>query len=385
MNDENIMLSENKGNDQNALESEPSQKPETDQKTDEQQPRGQQPAKTKKSIRKPLLIIGGILLGIIIIGGGCKIISNQLTGAMGDFMGYDYSSNDYYTDYADVTGDHIAVIFVEGVISSATSSGILSESSGYDHQFILDSIELAINNDDNKGLMIYVNSPGGGVYESDELYLKIREYQETTGRPVYTYMGPMAASGGYYIAAPSDKIIANRNCWTGSIGVTMGTYFDISGLLDKYGVKSVTITAGRNKAMGSYTDPMTPEQLAILQSLVDEAYNQFVTIVANGRGMDLAKVIELADGRVYTARQAQEVGLVDEIATFDQAVATMQKDNDLENCDVFYVTPPTVGFLDQLLGEVKTIQQSSSDLSMLMEIMAENGQMPIAYMSDILH
>jgi protease-4 len=330
-----------------------------------------------------LLIIGGILLGIIIIGGGCKMLSNQLTGAMGELIGSTYSEDEYYVDYANVTSDHIAVIFVEGVISSSISSGILSEGSGYDHQFILESIDLAINNDANKGLMLYVNSPGGGVYESDELYLKIREYQESTGRPVYTYMGPMAASGGYYIAAPSEKIIANRNCWTGSIGVTMGTYYDITGLLDKYGVKSVTITAGKNKAMGSYTDPMTPEQLAILQSLVDEAYGQFVSIVAEGRDMDIDQVVQLADGRVYTARQAKDLGLVDEIASFETAIATMQKDQDLD-CEVFYVTPPTIGFLDQLLGEVKSMKQSSSDLSLLMEIMAENGQMPIAYISDIL-
>lgn len=385
MNDENIMLSENKGNEENNITSEPALKPETGGQTDGQQTGGYQPIKPKKGISKPVLIIGGILLGIIIIGGGCKILSNQLAGAMGDMMGATYSEDQYYVDYADVTSEHIAVVFVEGVISSSSAAGILSDGSGYDHQFILESIDLAINNDANKGLMLYVNSPGGGVYESDELYLKIREYQELTGRPVYTYMGPMAASGGYYIAAPSEKIIANRNCWTGSIGVTMGTYYDITGLLDKYGVKSVTITAGRNKAMGSYTDPMTAEQLAILQSLVDEAYGQFVSIVAEGRGMEVSEVINLADGRVYTARQAKSLGLVDEIATFETAIATMQEDNDLTDCDVFYVTPPTIGFLDQLLGQVKSLQQSSSDLSMIMELMSENGQMPIAYISDILN
>jgi protease-4 len=377
------MLADDNGNESKSLQTEEVLKAETDRQTDGQQSNGYQPIKPKKSISKPLLIIGGILLGIIIIGGGCKMLSNQLTGAMGELIGSTYSEDEYYVDYANVTSDHIAVIFVEGVISSSISSGILSEGSGYDHQFILESIDLAINNDANKGLMLYVNSPGGGVYESDELYLKIREYQESTGRPVYTYMGPMAASGGYYIAAPSEKIIANRNCWTGSIGVTMGTYYDITGLLDKYGVKSVTITAGKNKAMGSYTDPMTPEQLAILQSLVDEAYGQFVSIVAEGRDMDIDQVVQLADGRVYTARQAKDLGLVDEIASFETAIATMQKDQDLD-CEVFYVTPPTIGFLDQLLGEVKSMKQSSSDLSLLMEIMAENGQMPIAYISDIL-
>jgi protease-4 len=363
MNDENIMLTD---------------------KDENRQGGDLPPPAPKKSLRKPLLIIGGILLGILVIGGGCKLMANQFTGAMEEMMGSYYSSDQYYEDYADVSYDHIAVIFVDGIISSSTSTSLLSGETGYDHQFILDSIDLAINNDTNKGLLLYVNSPGGGVYESDELYLKIKEYQETTGNPVYTYMGSMAASGGYYISAPTDKIIANRNCWTGSIGVTMGTYYDISGLLDKYGVKSVTITAGRNKAMGSYTDPMTKEQLAILQSLVDEAYDQFVSIVAEGRHMDKAKVVELADGRVYTAKQAMSLGLVDEIGTFEQAVTTMQRDNDLTDCDIFYVTPPTHGFLEQLLGEVKSIQKSSSDLSMLMDLMAQNGQMPIAYMSDLL-
>ncbi len=385
MNDENIMLPENKEKEESNLTTDSTEKTETAQQMGGQQYGGYQPANPKKGISKPLLIIGGILLGIIIIGGGCKMLSNQLTGAMGELIGSTYSEDEYYVDYANVTSDHIAVVFVEGVISSSISSGILSEGSGYDHQFVLESIDLAINNDTNKGLMLYVNSPGGGVYESDELYLKIREYQELTDRPVYTYMGSMAASGGYYIAAPSEKIIANRNCWTGSIGVTMGTYYDITGLLDKYGVKSVTITAGKNKAMGSYTDPMTPEQLAILQSLVDEAYGQFVSIVAEGRGMEMSQVVNLADGRIYTARQAKTLGLVDEIGTFAQAVATMQEDNDLTDCDVFYVTPPTIGFLDQLLGEVKSIQQSSSDLSLIMELMAKNGQMPIAYISDMLN
>lgn len=338
----------------------------------------------KTSLKKPLIIIGAILLGVVLIGGGCKLMTDRLTGAVEEMVGSSYDVNENYVDYSGVDTDHIAVITVEGVISSTSASSVLSETSDYDHQFVLDSIDQAIDNDTNKGLLLYVNSPGGGVYESDELYLKIKEYQKTTGRPVYTYMGSMAASGGYYIAASSDKIIANRNCWTGSIGVTMGTYYDISGLLEKYGVKTVTITAGKNKAMGSYTDPLTSEQVDILQSLVDEAYNQFVGIVADGRNLSKAQVVKLADGRVYTAKQAKKLGLIDEIETFDQAVETFKKDQDLEQCDVIYVTPPTTGLLEQLLGEVKDIKKSSSDISMVMELMSENGQTPIAYLSDIV-
>jgi protease IV len=341
-------------------------------------------ATRKKTSMKPFLIIGGILFIVLLIGGGCKVLADQVTGTMEEMMGGSYGYDEYYVDYSTVKENHIAVVFVEGVITASASGGILSEAAGYDHTFVMNSIDMAMDNTTNKGLMLYVNSPGGGVYESDELYLKIKEYKQTTNRPVYTYMGSMAASGGYYIAAPTDKIIANRNCWTGSIGVTMGTYYDISGLLEQYGVKSVTITAGDNKAMGSYTDPLTKEQLAILQSLVDEAYDQFVTIVAEGRNMELAKVVELADGRIYTARQAMELGLVDDIGTFEEAVSKLQEDKGLEDVEVFYVTPPTVGFWDQLLGEVRSIQESGSDISMILRLMNEDGQMPIAYLSDML-
>jgi len=338
----------------------------------------------KRKWNKPLLIIGAIIIGIALIGGGCKIMADRMSGVLEEMVGYSGNSDNDYVDYSGVDKDHIAVITVDGVITSTTSGGVLSESTGYDHQFTLDSIDQAISNNTNKGLLLYINSPGGGVYESDELYLKIREYQKTTGRPVYVYMGSMAASGGYYIASSADKIIANRNCWTGSIGVTMGTYYDISGLLEKYGVKTVTITAGKNKAMGSYTDPLTPEQLKILHSLVDEAYDQFVSIVAEGRNMTIPQVEKLADGRVYTAKQAQKLGLIDGIETFDQAVETFKSEQHLQNCQIVYVNPPTTGFLEQLLGEVKNIKKSSSDISMVMELMDENGQMPIAYLSDIV-
>ncbi|MFR0902395.1 MAG: signal peptide peptidase SppA [Anaerovoracaceae bacterium] len=168
----------------------------------------------------------------------------------------------------------------------------------YNHQYILNAIDAMIYDDNNKGLILYINTPGGSVYASDEVYLKIREYQEITGRPVYSSMQSQATSGGYYISAPCDKIIANRNCWTGSIGVTMGTFIDLSELLGNLGIKTETITSGDNKSMGSSTEPMTDEQRAIFQALIDEAYEQFVGIVAEGRGMTDAEV-KNSDGR-YT-------------------------------------------------------------------------------------
>jgi protease-4 len=137
-------------------------------------------------------------------------------------------------------------------------------------------------------------------------------------------MGPIAASGGYYIAAGADKIYANRNTWTGSIGVISGTYFDVSGFLKKHGIKTTDITSGKNKGMGGYFEPMTDEQRAIIQSVVDESYEQFVSIVAEGRGMDTQTVKVIADGRIYTAKQAKEAGLIDDVLTEKEAIEAVK-------------------------------------------------------------
>ena len=218
-----------------------------------------------------------------------------------------------------------------GMVDSATDVTIDENgySAGYNHNYILNSIDDMSKDDYNKGIILYLNTPGGSVYASDELYFAIKDYQEKTKRPVYSAMQSMAASGGYYISAPCDKIYANRNCFTGSIGVTMGEMYDLTGLMEKLGIKSEAITSGRNKAMGSETQPMTEEQRAIFQGLVDEAYEQFTEIVAEGRNMDINKVKELADGRIYTAKQAKENGLIDEVGTYDECVNAMIVDQAL--------------------------------------------------------
>ena len=338
-------------------------------------PPAPQTPRQKSSLKKPLIILGAILAGIVLIGVGCSSMSNLMKEALGL-----YDDTGVYQDYDSESGDHVAVLYVEGVITASSSTGLLSEPNAYDHQFLLDTIDRAMERDDNRGLMLFVNSPGGGVYESDELYLKIREYQTATNRPVYVYMASMAASGGYYISAPADMIYANRNCWTGSIGVTMGTFYDISGLLEKYGVKTVTITSGRNKAMGSTTEPMTAEQLRIFQSLVDEAYTQFVSIVAEGRNMKIDDVRTLADGRIYTASQAKDLGLVDEIGTFENAVYAMQQNEGLEDCDFISVAPPQPTWLDQILGEVRAMNQDQGDLSTLLALTDRYGNIPVSYL-----
>lgn len=317
---------------------------------------------SKKNNKKNIIIFAGVFVGIIILA------------ALISWIGSSDST---------VHGDHITVLHIEGTIAADSSDSL--STSAYNHEWTMQQLQDAIDNPSSKGLILYLDTPGGSVYETDELYFKILEYKET-GRPVYSAMGSMAASGGYYISAPADKIIANRNCWTGSIGVTIGTFYDLSGLLDKYGIKTVTITSGANKAMGSSVEPMTAEQQAIFQSLVDEAYLQFVDIVAEGRNMTHDQVKALADGRIYTAQQAADNGLIDKIGTLDDAVEDMQVSYGLEDCDINELIYVNDDFFSSLLAKassVSSLHNGQCDLAALTELLEKQNTMPIMYMSEI--
>lgn len=212
---------------------------------------------------------------------------------------------------------YVSVIYISGVISE--------ENKTYNQKWLLRRIKNARKDQNNYGILLYIDSPGGTVYESDEAYLALMDYKKTTKRPVYAYFGSLAASGGYYIGCSADTIFANRNTLTGSIGVIAGQSLDATGLLDKLGVKVTTITAGRNKNMGNYNSVLTDEQRAILQSIADEAYEQFTQIVADSRKKPLSEIKELADGRVYTANQAKKNGLLDEVCSFEDAKAKIRE------------------------------------------------------------
>lgn len=241
--------------------------------------------------------------------------------------------------------NYIARVDVVGTIQEQTEDSIYSDTEGYRHTTTMEYINQLMEDENNCGILLYVDSPGGAVYESEELCQKLKEYQEYTGCPVWVYMAHYAASGGYYISAPADRIYANQNTVTGSIGVIMSGY-DMSGLYEKLGIRYVSITSGVNKDSSSLTE----EQISIYQSQVDEAFEAFVNVVAEGRGMSVEQVKQLADGRTYTAKQAKENGLIDEISTFEEMQDEMC--SELGVYDI-YSLPQKSSYWSELFGKLE--------------------------------
>lgn len=280
--------------------------------------------------------------------------------------------------------DFVGVLNIVGTIQANSSSNISlsgSDDGQYNHNLYMKYVDELEKSKNNKAILLYVNSPGGTVYESDELYLKLMEYKEKTKRPVYAYFGSQACSGAYYISMAADKIYTNRNTWTGSIGVIV-SLTNYKKLYDKLGIKEIDITSGKNKSMGSGGLDLTDEQYDILQSLVDEAYDQFAGIVSEGRGIDIATVKKIADGRIYSAKQAKEKKLVDEIGTEDELKALIQKENKLSD-DVVYDTAKSSGsdFLSNLMGSVQKIMPKS-DSELAVDIIENKGKGVLMYYAD---
>ena len=317
------------------------------------------------------LIILGVALALLLIGG------MALKNTVQSYNPWEPAAVEY--DY-DTNQDYIGLIDIQDEIGG---TGTYLQPSYYDQDWILEQIDDMENTPANKGLILYLDTPGGSVYETDEVYLKLLEYKEATGNPVYAVMGSMCASGGYYLSCAADKIYANRNTTTGSIGVTFGTMLDISGLLADYNVKTNTITSGPNKAMGSMYEPMTDEQRAIFQSLIDEAYDQFTGIVAEGRHMDIAKVKELADGRIYTAKQAREAGLIDEVCSYNDAISDICEEAGLpvEQVYEYQYQPETslFGMFFEALTQERGVNSADQDLAALIKL-AQQGELKPMYL-----
>lgn len=215
-------------------------------------------------------------------------------------------------------GDKIGIIYVEGpIVGGRSGDGIFGQSvaAGDD---LMEQLREAREDDSIKAVILRINSPGGSAAASQEVGEEIDRLREA-GKVIVTSMGDVAASGGYWLAAKTDYIVANPATMTGSIGVIM-RFQELKGLYDKLGITDNTIKSGPLKDIGSEARPMTPAEKALLQGMVNDIYEQFVDVVAEGRKLPREKVKALADGRIFTGRQAKAAGLVDELGNFYTAV-----------------------------------------------------------------
>jgi protease-4 len=208
-------------------------------------------------------------------------------------------------------GDAVGVISIEGVIGA----GATGMAGTVNTEAVLEHVRQADSNRRVKAIVVYINSPGGTPLPADTMYRALRD----ATKPVVVSMGDVAASGGYYIAAGADKILAHPATITGSIAV-YGRMVNAAQLFETLGIEGIIVRSGESKAIGNVFERPTEEQLAIQQGLVDELHDLFVRSVAEGRGMDEQEVRALADGRPYTANQALELGLVDGIGTLGDAI-----------------------------------------------------------------
>jgi protease-4 len=267
--------------------------------------------------RSPLWALGGVLtgfalplIGITVLMFAC-VFSFAVAGAAS--ASEPAGAADHVSGPA--SGPAVAEIDINGTITSG-QAGLFDTGPVAASGDIVPVIRRAAEDADVRAILLRVNSPGGSVVASDEIYHALK----LSGKPVVVSMGELAASGGYYVSMAGQWIVANPNTLTGSIGV-ISEFPEAQGLLDKLGIMVTVIKSGENKDLGSMYRPMTPEEQALWQSVIDETYDSFVQVVAEGRKLPADKVRGLADGRVYTGRQALANGLIDSLGYEEDAIA----------------------------------------------------------------
>jgi protease-4 len=205
------------------------------------------------------------------------------------------------------SGEKIAIVRIEGVISGELADRTVRQLKKY-----ADDTSI-------KAIVLRIDSPGGGVASSQEIYQEVKRTR-AKGKPIVASMGSLAASGGYYVAAAVERIFANPGTITGSIGVII-QLANAEDLLRKVGVESAVIKSGPFKDSGNPTRSLRDDERQVFQAVVDDVYQQFVEAVVEGRKLQEADVRQYADGRIYSGRQAKQLNLVDELGTLQDAVA----------------------------------------------------------------
>lgn len=277
-------------------------------------------------------IIVGVAVVVVIVA---VIISNMIIYKGGSFL--------------PLTDKYIGIVKIEGSI--------------YDSRDIINQIKKYRRNDAVKGIVVRINSPGGGVSPTQEIVYELEKTRKERNIPIYCSMGSIAASGGYYIATACDEIYANPGTITGSIGVII-SLADVSELIAKIGFKMNVIKSGEFKDTGSIFREMSDDERKLLEGLVDDIYNQFVEAVVEGRSDILKKklgvnkedkvreyILKYADGRVFSGRQAEEYGFIDELGTLSECIDACAKEAGIEGKPKVIFPKKPRGLLDILLGE----------------------------------
>jgi len=240
---------------------------------------------------------------------------------------------------AGVAKPQIGLLRIEGVIESSES-----------YLKLLKELE---EKPQVRAIVLRVDSPGGVVGACQEIYEKVKSVAKK--KPVVVSMGSVAASGGLYVSLPATKVVANPGTITGSIGVIIQSY-NLKELADKIGIKVITVKSGKFKdILNPFKEP-DPESVKILQELIDDSYSQFVGAVSESRKIPIEKVKEFADGRIFTGRQAKELGLVDELGGLDRAIEIAKRLCRCPEAEV-YEAKEDVGILDRLLGGQKALTE----------------------------
>jgi protease-4 len=255
--------------------------------------------------------------------------------------------------------ERVLLLNVSGVIG-APDSGPLANS--VSHSELLAQIRQATEDEEIAAVVLRIDSPGGGVVASDEIHNALVELRDT-GKPLIVSMGSVAASGGYYIAAPADQIFANADTFTGSLGVII-TLLNYEEALDTIGVRQLVFKSGEFKDTGIPSRELSDEEEAILQEIVDQAYQGFVEVIAEGRDMPRDEVERLADGRIYTGQQALELGLIDELGGRDDAIAAARELAELPDDALVVRYNITPDFLSLLRGSLEASQQPADPLGL---------------------
>ncbi|MCA0446659.1 MAG: signal peptide peptidase SppA [Bacteroidetes bacterium] len=254
-----------------------------------------------------------------------------------------FSLSGMFSSEADEDGDYSSSLNSGSKIGLVDISGEIISSDFYVRQ-----IEAFRESSSIQGLLVRVNSPGGAVAPSQEIYESIRAFRES-GKPVVISMNSVAASGGYYLALGGSTLMANPGTITGSIGVII-QYPQVKPLMDKVGIEVITVKSGKFKDVGSPFRQQTTEDLTYLQNVINDTYDQFVETVASERNLPIDSARALAEGKIYTGRQAMNNGLVDTLGTFEDAVRLAGKMAGITGKPELVKKRKQEKFLDRLLG-----------------------------------